>query len=442
MPRRIVRFTCLLPTLMVAACAASLDVDQARICRILIPALNDEGAALSILTQRSDDNTVSIVYGAATREQTRQRHLACTFQGGPQSADHLALSTVATEAGPLTESELFMLQRFWLETPEATFADPSPVAGADSVPHVPRAVAMALQQTSNALPLAAIYSLLAAAYSLVYGLVGRINLAFGEFAAIGGYAALFGVTLAAGHAPIALAGLALVFAVSCATFHGIAVGRLVFMPLMRASGQRMLVATVGLSLFLQEYLRLTQGSGLHWVAPIFNLPFAIARAGDYVVVLTPIAMLVSGITLAAAFGLVTLMARTRFGRDWRAFADDPGTAALFGVHPGRLFAGTFALACAMAGLSGFAITIVFGGVGFGYSTTLGLKALIAAILGGIGSIRGAFLGGLAVGLFEAFWSSSFPVAYRDIAVYALLALVLLFRPGGFLGDGALTPRRV
>ncbi|MBV9220469.1 MAG: branched-chain amino acid ABC transporter permease, partial [Methylobacteriaceae bacterium] len=96
----------------------------------------------------------------------------------------------------------------------------------------------------------------------------------------------------------------------------------------------------------------------------------------------------------------------------------------------------------LAGLSGYVMTIFYGGVGYGASTTLGLKALIAAILGGIGSVRGAFYGGIAIGGMEALWSALFPIVYRDLAIYVLLVALLIWRPGGFLGYGKLTPRQV
>ena len=351
------------------------------------------------------------------------------------------LISLTTDRGPLGEYQLSVLIRFWLATPEGRAADPLPLAGAETVWSAPLLAAYGLQQAINGLPLTAIYALLAAAYSLVYGLVGRINLAFGEFAAAGGYAAAFGVLLAAGFAPAALLALALGLAVSTAGAFGVASGRLVFAPLHRASGQQALVATVGLSLFLQEFLRLTQGARIRWVNPILNEPFALLRAGDFFVAATPIALLIGALALIAALALLAVMKWTRFGRQWRAYADDPIAAEMFGVAPGAIFAKTFALASALAGLSGFAMTIFYGGLGYGASTTLGLKALIAAILGGIGSIPGAFLGGLLIGVFEAAWSAFLPIDYRDVAVFSLLAIVLALRPGGILNIGAATPRR-
>jgi len=227
--------------------------------------------------------------------------------------------------------------------------------------------------------------------------------------------------------------VALIFGASAAAFWGVASSRWVFQPLHRASGQQALIASIGLALFMQEFLRLTQGDRPYWVDPILNAPFGVARAGDFLVTTAPNALLAGAFALTAGFVLVSVMQRTRFGRRWRAYADDPLGAQLLGVSPRAIFAQTFALASAFAGLSGYVMTMYYGSVGYGAATALGLKALIAAILGGVGSIPGAFLGGFIVGAVEAVWSTYFAIDYRDVAIYSLLAIVLVLRPGGILG---------
>jgi branched-subunit amino acid ABC-type transport system permease component len=278
--------------------------------------------------------------------------------------------------------------------------------------------------------------MLAASYALIYGLIGRINLAFGALAAAGGYAAAFAAALMVGAPPAPLLTAAGLLAVAVAAGWGAAAGRAVFTPLKAATGQQTLVATVGLMVFLSELLRLTQGARPNWVAPVLNAPFGLARAGDFLVTASADALLAAGLALAAALALAALMRFSRFGRAWRAYADDSFAAALFGVDPDRLFLATFALASALAGLAGFEMTMVYGAVGYGEAASLGLKALVAAILGGIESVTGALLGGLLLGGFEALWSAAFPIDYRDAAIYALLAMLLALRPGGLLGSGA------
>jgi branched-chain amino acid transport system permease protein len=429
---------------LLAGCSSVGDADQARICRTAVPVLWERAARIQIIQQSdlADGIGVHLDFNVITADQPPQLHHAeCRFAGTAQSGARQQLTALSIDGQPLGEARLFFLRRFWLETNEAWVADPSPIAGADRSLEVSYPMAYGFQQAVNGLPLCAIYALLAAAYSLVYGLVGRINLAFGEMAAAGGYAALFGVVLG-GTGAVAPLLLAAVLALTTASLHGILIGRYVFAPLARATGQQALVATVGLSLFLQEYLRLTQGSGLRWVSPFFNMPLPLMRSGSFVTTVTPIAMMVAGCACLVACALLVVMQVTRFGRDWRAYADDPLMAAMLGISPHAIFMKTFALASALAGLTGYFITIFYGGLGFGASTTLGLKALIAAILGGIGSVPGGFLGGLAIGAFEAMWSATFPVQYRDLVIYALLAVVLIWRPGGFLGYSELAPRRL
>jgi branched-chain amino acid transport system permease protein len=176
----------------------------------------------------------------------------------------------------------------------------------------------------SALPLTAIYAMLAAAYSLIYGLVGRINLAFGELAAVGGYATFLTFVLADGSSGTAVPlALALAVALTSALSYGIATGRLVFAPLMQRTGQQLLIGTISLAIVLQEYMRLAQGPRHHWLRPILNTPSAVARSEDFVVTVTPAAMTAAAICLAAALAVLALMRTSRFGRAWRACAMTP-----------------------------------------------------------------------------------------------------------------------
>ena len=294
-------------------------------------------------------------------------------------------------------------------------------------------IAYGVQQVLDGLPLACVYGLVAAAYSLIYGLVGRINLAFGAFVAVGGYSLAIAAALLGPQHPIALAALGGVIAVGAAAAWGNATSRLVFEPLRAATGQQNLVASVGIALGLSEFLRIATGMHEAWVSPVFNQPAALARAGDFLVTFTPIALIASAAALLGAVALLALMRGTEFGRRWRAFSDDPLAAELCGLSPQATYRQSFALACALAGLAGGVMTLAYGAVGYAAGFGIGLKALVAAVAGGIGSIEGALLGGLLVGLGEALWSGYFAVDYRDAALFVALVLLLTLRPAGLFG---------
>ena len=426
---------------------SGVDAGRARICRSIIPALNASDAALEIVRTgplaKGDGVRITYRARATPAGAPQDRFVECRFgSGGPVSPEQEALVGVTTELGPLGEVRLHMLKRFWLER-EGLAADPEPVANASQVPTVPRALAIGLQHLLAALPPIAIYALLAAAYSLVYGLVGRINFAFGEFAAVGGYAAFLAFALVGSWSGTAMAlAFALVLALTATISHGVAAGRLVFAPLMRLTGQQLLIGTVALAIVLQEYLRLAQGAKPLWLRPLLNTPYAVARSGDFVVTVTPVAMASALLSLFAALALLVLMRSSRFGRAWRACADDPLSAALFGVDRRAVLIKTFALASLLAGLAGYVVTVYYGTFGYAGGFVLGLKSLLAAVVGGIGSVPGAFLGAILLGCSESLWSALFPIEFRDLAVLSLLVALLILRPSGLLGVREPLPAKV
>jgi branched-chain amino acid transport system permease protein len=419
-----------------AGCSPALETDQARLCRMALPALMPQGARIAILAQTPDADArgLSVAFTAESPGEAPRDHLAaCRFREPGQPHESRDLTSLTLDGRPVSEARLFFLIRYWLATPEGRAADPAPLGDVSRIPRAPHAVAYGLQMAIDGLPLASIYALLAAAYSLIYSLIGRINFAFGEIAAAGGYAAAIAALAMLGSPPAPLLTAAFVLAVAVAAAWGFASARAVFIPLRQARGQQVLVASVGLALFLRELLRLAQGDRSSWMSPELNQPFGLARAGDFVAVAEPMTFVVSAVALAAGLSLVLIFRYSRIGREWRAYADDPLAAEMFGVSPAATTARAFALSGALAGLAGAIMTAAFGAVGYGLSATLTLKALTAAIIGGIGSLPGAFVGGLIVGAAETGWSALFPIDYRDIAVYALLAIFIALRPSGLLG---------
>jgi branched-chain amino acid transport system permease protein len=191
-----------------------------------------------------------------------------------------------------------------------------------------------------------------------------------------------------------------------------------------------------------EYLRLAQSPVTVWIPPIWSDAVPLVRAGSFVVGVTPVSLLTSALGALAAVAVLLLLHRSGFGRTWRAYADDPKAARLCGVDGPRLLTRTLAISGALAALTGTLVVVQYGGLGFAGGFGLGLKALIAAVLGGIGSVAGALLGGIAIGTFETLWSAYFPIEMRDVALYASLIAVLVFRPGGLVGTRGGRPREV
>jgi branched-subunit amino acid ABC-type transport system permease component len=444
------RFTAVLLVLAAAGCGPVTDSEQVRICRLVPQVLHPDGTQIReirVAPVPGRKSAIRIDYAAHEPGRAGRAHFAtCVFGGATFERDRLDLTALETDQGALGEARLLYLKRFWLADAAREVGEAVPLP-AQGVARLPSALAYALQQLISALAPAAIYALLATAYSLIYGLVGRINLAFGEIAALGAYGAIGGVAAAVAlGVGDAVSGLALAFVLAALISGGwsLLIGRAVIAPLhaRHRLGQPILIATAAVALTAQEFMRITQGSRERWSPPVFNEPIPLARAADFVVTVTPMQMVVAVVGLTAACGVLFLLGRTRFGRAWRAFADDPGTAELFGIDGKRLLASTFLLAGLLAGLAGWIVAAYYGNISFSVGASLGLKALVAAVVGGIGSVPGAFLGGLCVALVEATWSAYFAIEARDIVVFSLLIVVFVLRPGGLLGFAGPKPRDV
>lgn len=443
MSRRLLAALILFASTCVAGCVP-FNTDDERICRAVLPVLNPVGAQLTITRSFAEQGAIHLNYQATLNGRVRNRFVVCQFARGGSMMEAHELLRITTEQGVMNEASLLFLKRFYLTSPEALWNEPQDAPRTD-LPTLPATLALAMQHVLAALPSLAIYALIASSYALVYGLVGRILFGFGEFAVIGGTAATLLIVsglIMAPIFPITISLIGIVMGLAAAAWHGLAAERLVISPLIARRGLPILIATTGLTLVLAEYVRLAQGNAGRWLSPILSFPVAIARGESFAVTVTPIALVATALGLTTTWALVRFMRRSMFGRMWRALADDRVAATLCGVDARVVLTLSFMLATMLSGLSGILTTLAFGGVGYAQGLTLTLKALTAAILGGIGSVRGAVWGGIALGLFEAVWSATMPIESRDIAVYSLLALALILRPGGFLGEQAGTPRPV
>jgi branched-chain amino acid transport system permease protein len=294
-----------------------------------------------------------------------------------------------------------------------------------------------LQQLVNGLALGAIYGLIAIGYTLVYGIIGMINFAHGEITMIGAFVGLIAILAltSPGVAPASLLLLpALVAAVAVAGTYGWTIERLVYRPLRDAPRLAPLISAIGLSIVLQQAVQLTQGGRVKTLRPMIEGGVTLMRGADgFAVTLSLLQITVFAIALLLMGGLTLVIGRTELGRSQRAVAADPVMAALCGIDVDRTISVTFVIGAALAAVAGVMVVLYYGVIDFFIGFLAGLKAFTAAVLGGIGSLPGAMLGGLALGLIESFWSGYADAAYKDVAAYAVLILVLVLRPSGLLG---------
>ncbi len=293
-----------------------------------------------------------------------------------------------------------------------------------------------LQQLINGLTLGAVYGLIAIGYTMVYGIVGMINFAHGDIYMIGAFNALicFLVLGAAGitWVPLALL-IVLIVSVVLTSVYGWSVERIAYRPLRGQSRLAPLISAIGMSIFLQNYVLLLHGArGKPLRAPITG-GFTLMEHDGFTVQLSFVQMGIIGITVLLMLGFTYVITQTKLGRQQRACEQDMKMASLLGVDINRTISVTFVLGAGLAAVAGLMVTLYYGVIDFYIGFVAGIKAFTAAVLGGIGSLPGAMLGGLLIGLIEVFWSGYFTVEYKDVAAFSVLVLVLIFRPTGLLG---------
>ncbi|WP_236024750.1 branched-chain amino acid ABC transporter permease [Arenibaculum pallidiluteum] len=417
-----------------------IDDGQARICRSLIAAFEDDPAALSWRPAEPHPTAphgVRLPY-AAPGPAGGEHWIACSFRGGAFSEGRLALEGVATDrTGALNPAQMRFME-IALAPPRAPLALPGPSADQAARPAAAGRSALYLaQQLLNATGLCCVYGLLAMGYSLVYGVLRRVDLAFGGLLMTGAYAAVILVVLLGmaglGGQPLLLAPV-LALVMGLVGLQGWAVERLVHRPLVGTRGQAPLVASLGLAIALSEGVRLLQGTRDRWLAQPFSGTLVLVDAPGFPLTVTLGQIAVLALTAALAGGVLSLLRRTGLGRALRACADDMGAAALVGVDTRRAVAAAFALGGALAAAAGLVVALHYGGVNFFMGWAIGFKALAAAVVGGIGSVPGALLGGVLIGLLETLWTGYFDTGQKDIAIFVLLTAFLILRPDGLLGQ--------
>jgi branched-chain amino acid transport system permease protein len=293
-----------------------------------------------------------------------------------------------------------------------------------------------LQQLVNGLTLGAIYGLIALGYTMVYGIVGMINFAHGDIYMIGAFISLIAffavAALGITFIPLALV-LVLLIAMLFTGVYGWSVERLAYRRLRGGPRLAPLISAIGMSIVLQNYVQLAQGARVKPLPPVIGGSFVIASGPNFQATISVLQIYIVIITAVLIAVFTYVIRNTPLGRAQRATEQDMTMAALLGVDVDRTISITFVIGAALAAVAGLMVMLYYGVIDFYIGFAAGIKAFTAAVLGGIGSLPGAMLGGLLIGLIEAFWSGYGSIAYKDVAVFGVLVLLLIFRPSGLLG---------
>nr|WP_299241001.1 high-affinity branched-chain amino acid ABC transporter permease LivH [uncultured Halomonas sp.] len=292
-----------------------------------------------------------------------------------------------------------------------------------------------LQQTINGLTIGSTYALIAIGYTMVYGIIGMINFAHGEIYMIGTYIAFIvitGLAMMGIDNTLFLIVAALLVSMIVASAHGFAVERVAYRPVRGSKRLIALISAIGMSIFLQNYMRLAQGSRDKAIPNLLPGGWEFGGKG-FVVNLSYMQVIIFVVTLLSMGALALFISRSRLGRACRACSQDRGMANLLGINTDLVISMTFVIGAALAAVAGLLLGMYYGVVNPYIGFLAGLKAFTAAVLGGIGSIPGAMLGGLILGIAEALTGGYLSSEYKDVVAFGLLILILLFRPWGILG---------
>jgi branched-chain amino acid transport system permease protein len=293
-----------------------------------------------------------------------------------------------------------------------------------------------LQQLINGLTLGSIYGLIAIGYTMVFGIIGMVNFAHGDVFMLSGFIALMVFLLLTQM--LGLASLPLVFLIvllAAMVLTGLwnwAIERVAYRPLRGSFRLAPLISAIGMSIFLANFVQVTQGPRNKAAPPLFTDVIRLTDGPTPVTLSYKqlIIMVTTGVLLAVFWFVVQ---KTALGRAQRACEQDRKMAALLGVDVDRTISLTFVIGAALAAVAGTLYMIYYGVLHFNDGFTPGVKAFTAAVLGGIGSLPGAVVGGLLIGLIETFWSAFFSSDYKDVAAFSILAITLIFLPSGLLG---------
>ena len=291
-----------------------------------------------------------------------------------------------------------------------------------------------LQQLINGLAVDGIYALVALGYTMVYGVLKLINFAHGDIFTIGAY---LGMTLlvsgglSGSMTPVLAVGLVVIIVFGLVALLGVALERVAYRPLRKANRLAAVVSALGASIVFQNAVMLIYGARVY-VYPENLIPTLTFNIFGLNVPLMRVIVIVSSLVLMLA--LYAFINRTRMGTAIRAVAIDQGAARLMGINVDRVISLVFFIGAGLGGVAGVMVGTYYGQIDFTMGWSYGLKAFTAAILGGIGNIPGAMIGGLLLGVIEALGASYLAMAWKDAIAFLVLILILIIRPTGLLGE--------
>ena len=300
-----------------------------------------------------------------------------------------------------------------------------------------------LQQVVNGLVVGSVYALVALGYTMVYGILGLINFAHGDLVMVGALTALqtmmFLMGVAPGMSPVAMITLSLLVAIPVCMLLAFTMERLAYRPLRNAPRLAPLITAIGVSFLLQTLAMIIWGRNYHTFPQLISTTPLQPIEGVFITPIQITIIITSAIMMA---GLILLVTKTKLGRAMRATAENHRVAALMGVDTNMIIALTFVIGAGLAAVAGVMFASNYGIAHYGMGFMPGLKAFTAAVLGGIGNLGGAMLGGIVLGLVESFGAGYIEQAtfgilnssYQDIFAFIILGLVLIFKPTGLLGE--------
>jgi branched-chain amino acid transport system permease protein len=306
-----------------------------------------------------------------------------------------------------------------------------------------------IQQIINGLVLGSVYAIIALGYTMVYGILGIINFAHGDVLMIGAMVALSAITVLHNHFPALGSAstlvIGLVIAAAVCSVVGYTIERVAYRPLRRAPRLAPLITAIGVSILLQTFAMIIWGRNpLPFPQLLPTDPINVIRATDTTpgAVISMTEIMIIAVAFIVMAGLLLLVHKTKLGRAMRAIAENPSVASLMGVSPNFVISATFMIGSALAALAGVMIASEYGNIHFYMGFIPGMKAFTAAVLGGIGNLAGAMVGGVVLGLIEQLGAGYignltggvFGSNYQDVFAFIVLIIVLVFRPSGLLGE--------